>query len=439
MVDTEPEDAFTLVCKAIRNGGAVIWAGAGLSAYAGYPVGTAFARVLADEIREFQSTESLILPDVAERYEVVKGRDALLDRINDVFGKEPTDIETHRKLSLIKRIPFIVTTNYDRLFETAYGDGIISIVSEQELSKTKDQGWGDRKPLLYKLHGDVDHPDQLVITRTDYKRFEKESFLWKRISTLPVEYPIIFVGYSLNDENTRSLLDNILERLGPREQPYIIITKKADTDDQKWYQKHNVIWIEKDAVEAIKKIYDNVTQYSFLDSQEDPIRMTLSRPLFNDRKIEFPYKVDGTGIVTGWTTRVTDPTNTNPIKMNLHFTANEQSPDLIQLYNLLTGRSFDSVRLERSVCQVKLDLEANGILLTDPEGPPCDWIQFKPHTMEEKEVDLQIGPTRQRLSNIPFKRFYSQTNGKIAFDMPGFDLEVTADRETGTGEIRLSS
>lgn len=437
MVDTEPEDAFTLVCKAIRNGGAVIWAGAGLSAYAGYPVGTAFARILADEIGEFQSTETLILPDVAERYEVVKGRDALLDKISEVFGKEPTSVETHRKLSLIKRIPFIVTTNYDRLFETAYGDGIISIVSEQELSKTKDQGWGDRKPLLYKLHGDVDHPDQLVITRTDYKRFEKESFLWKRISTLPVEYPIIFIGYSLNDENTRSLLDNIFERLGPREQPYIIITKKAETDDQEWYQKHNVIWIEKDAVEAIKEIFDNVTQHSFLDSQEDPIRMTLSRPLFNDRKIEFLYKVDGTGIVTGWTTRVTDPTNTDPIKMNLHFSANEQSPDLIQLYNLLTGRSFDSVRLERSVCPVKLDLEANGILLADPEAPPSDWIQFKPNTMEEKEVDLQIGPTRQRLSKIPFKRFYSQTNGKIAFEMPSFDLEVTPDRETGMGEIEL--
>jgi hypothetical protein len=421
MVDTESEDDFKLVCEAIREGKAVLWAGAGLSAYAGYPVGTAFARVLTDEMGEFQSTEPLILPDVAERYEVVKGRDALLDKISEVFGKEPTDIETHRKLSLIKRIPFIVTMNYDRLFEAAYGDGIISIVSEQELSKTKDQGWGDRKPLLYKLHGDVDHPDQLVITRTDYKRFERESFLWKRISTLPVEYPIIFVGYSLNDENTRSLLDNILERLGPREQPYIIITKKADTDDQKWYQKHNVIWIEKDAVEAVREITDYVTCYSFVDSHGDIARMASSAALLKERNLDIPLTVEN-GRIRTLSVRPVDPDIPLTSNGGLHISAPKGSLHFKKLDDILYGRTFDPVVICEPDCIIKMDAEANGVFLIDPDDPFFDYLLLIPDPDEEKEVDLQIGSEQNRIPNVSLKRFVSDTNGRVVFTTPWFDL-----------------
>ena len=436
MVDTEPEDAFTLVCKAIRNGGAMIWAGAGLSAYAGYPVGTAFARILADEIGEFQSTEPLILPDVAERYEVVKGRDALLDRINDVFGKEPTDIETHRKLSLIKRIPFIVTTNYDRLFEAAYGDGIISIISEQELSKTKEQGWGDRKPLLYKLHGDVDHPDQLVITRTDYKRFEKESFLWKRISTLPVEYPIIFVGYSLNDENTRSLLDNIFERLGPREQPYIIITKKTETDDQEWYQKHNVIWIEKDAVVAIKEITDYVTCCSFVDSHGDIARMASSAVLLKERNLDVPMTIEN-GTIRTLSVRPVDPTIPLTIKVDLHISTAGGSPYLKRLDDLQHGRTFDPVEIGGPECVVKMNSEANGVFLIDPNGPPLDNLIITPHPDDETEVDLQIKTGSERISNVWMKRFCSSTNARIILATPLFEIMIDDDKATQSRNLTL--
>jgi hypothetical protein len=421
MVDTEPEDAFTLVCQAIRNGEAVIWAGAGLSAYAGYPVGTAFARILADEIGEFQSMEPLILPDVAERYEVVMGRDALLNKIREVFGKEPTSVETHRKLSLIKRIPFIITTNYDRLFETAYGDGIISIVSEQELSKTKDQGWGDRKPLLYKLHGDVDHPDQLVITRTDYKRFEKESFLWKRISTLPVEYPIIFIGYSLNDENTRSLLDNIFERLGPREQPYIIITKKAETDDPEWYQKHNVIWIEKDAVEAIKEIIETVTRYSIIDSHGDIARMALIVALLKERNLDVQIIIENGNIHTR-SIRSVDPDIPLRINGGLHISAPKGSSHLKKLDDIRYGRTFDPVVIYEPDCIIKMDAEANGVFLVDPDDPFFDFLLLIPYPNEEKEIDLQIGSEQNRIPNVLQKRFVSDTNGRVVFTTPWFDL-----------------
>jgi len=421
MVDTESEDAFKLVCEAFRRGEAVLWAGAGLSVYAGYPVGTAFARVLADEIGEFQSTEPLILPDVAERYEVVKGRHALLNKISEVFGKKPTDIETHRLLSLIKRIPCIVTTNYDCLFEAAYGDGIISIVSEQELSKTSDHGWGDRKPLLYKLHGDVNHLGEIVITHKDYDRFEKESFLWKRISTLPVEYPIIFIGYSLNDENTRSLLDNIFERLGPREQPYIIITKKAETDDQEWYQKHNVIWIEKDAVEAIREITDYVTCSSIIDSHGDIARTASSAPLLKERNLDVPMTIEN-GTIRTRSVRPVDPSIPLTINVDLHISTAGGSPYLKRLDDLQHGRTFDPVEIGGPECVVKMNSEVNGVFLIDPDDPFFDSVLIIPCPDEKKRIDLQTGSDQNRIPNVLLKRFVSDTNGRAVFTTPWFDL-----------------
>lgn len=435
MVVTESEDAFTLVCKSIRNGEAVIWAGAGFSAYAGYPAGTEFARVLAEEIGEFQSTEPLILPDVAERYETIKGRDALLNRIDEFFGKEPLNVETHQKLSLIKHIPFIVTTNYDRLFEAAYGDGIISIASEQELLKTQGHRFGDCRQIVYKPHGDVDHLDKIVITRKDYKQFDRNSFLWKRISVLLAEYSLIFIGYSLNDKNTRSLLDNIFKRLGPRDRPYIIITKKAEAGDQKWYKKRNVRWIEKDAVEAITEISDYVARYSFIDSHNDPAKMMSRKALFKSRNICFDTTESKNKQVISL--RPVDPSHPLTIQGSLQFAAAMDAPELKDFDDVMHHRKSDPVELCGPTCKVRLFNEVNGILLIDPDSPYFDSVTLYPQPEEEMEVDLQLRDGSVRMPNVLLQRHKSDTNPRMVFTTPKFTMIIDLIMANRSGTFKL--
>lgn len=60
---------------------------------------------------------------------------------------------------------------------------------------------------LYKIHGSCLTPSSIVITKEDYKLFQKNSILIsaKIISGL-ITSPIIFLGYSLTDENVRSII-----------------------------------------------------------------------------------------------------------------------------------------------------------------------------------------------------------------------------------------
>ena len=102
----------------------------------------------------------------------------------------------------------IVTTNYDQLIEKVLpdyqpvlGDGLIS---------APFASIGE----IYKIHGSVDKPSSLILTDPDYKRFGlKRKYLTAKLLTFFVEHPIVFVGYSVEDENIRRILEDLDEAL----------------------------------------------------------------------------------------------------------------------------------------------------------------------------------------------------------------------------------
>lgn len=439
MADTESDDAFKLVCKAVRNEQVVFWAGAGFSAYADYPAGKAFAKMLADELGETPPDDELILPDIAERYEEARGRDELLARIGEVFGKEPTSIEAHRLLSRIKGIPYIVTTNYDRLFEIAFGDAIIPIASEQELPKAKGRGRGDHQTILYKLHGDVDHLDEAIITRTDYDRFDEqinngaESLLWTRIRPIPAEHPIIFVGYSLDDPNTRAVLDRVLERLGPRETPYYIITLHKPEEGIEWYDKHNVKWIEKDAVEAIREIVDHVTHFSLYDAGDDSSQVNSCVPVLQERNVSVVTMVRD-GKVIDWSFSPIDPTQPIAIRWVEFEPAAVEGQTGSNFYDFVSLDSFDPqhITLTRTL------IEMNGILWAPPTPsiPQPINITLTRRPDEEFVVDLQVG-ANHRIPGVLAKRYRADNKGRVILSTKQFELTINVEKNKRSGDFTL--
>ena len=107
----------------------------------------------------------------------------------------------------LSKTKIILTTNYDEMIENAYN----SVVSSHPIDTYIGQEGFLRENIgyaeLYKIHGSSSRPNSIVITEKDYELFKKNSVLIsaKIISGL-ISSPIIFLGYSLTDENVRSII-----------------------------------------------------------------------------------------------------------------------------------------------------------------------------------------------------------------------------------------
>lgn len=115
------------------------------------------------------------------------------------------------KLSAIseKSIAGVITTNYDTFLEEHF-QGFCKYVGQSELIFSSIQGVAE----IYKIHGSIEKPDSIVINEDDYVSFqEKSAYLAAKLMTIFMEYPIVFLGYSIGDSNIQGIIKSIVNCL----------------------------------------------------------------------------------------------------------------------------------------------------------------------------------------------------------------------------------
>lgn len=129
----------------------------------------------------------------------------VIDNIRPQCG---TSLKAHRALASV-RPHTVITTNYDDLYESAWrevGRRLEKVVSPKQLPRIPQD-----MPRLIKVHGDLEAPSEIVLTRDDYRRWQREAGgLRSRIVATLQENTCIFVGYGVGDENLHEIL-NIIE------------------------------------------------------------------------------------------------------------------------------------------------------------------------------------------------------------------------------------
>lgn len=120
--------------------------------------------------------------------------------------------EVKKLLNISKNnISGVITTNYDCFFENTFED-YKAFIGQDELVFSQLQGIAE----IYKIHGSVKSPASIVINKNDYQSFrEKGKYLAAKLMTIFMEYPIIFIGYSISDPDIQEILENIVECLPP--------------------------------------------------------------------------------------------------------------------------------------------------------------------------------------------------------------------------------
>ena len=141
------------------------------------------------------------------------------------------EIESLRRVSK-RNIASIITTNYDTFFEDNIEE-YKTFIGQDELIFSNIQGIGE----IYKIHGSVTRPETIVINEDDYKKFDaKGQYLASKLLTLFMEYPIIFMGYSISDINIQKILNNIVmcmpdEKLSELKNRFIFIEYDTNISD----------------------------------------------------------------------------------------------------------------------------------------------------------------------------------------------------------------
>ena len=128
-----------------------------------------------------------------------------------------------------------ITTNYDTFIEDI-ATGYKTYNSQEELIFSPIQEMAE----IFKIHGSVTDPASIVITAEDYQEFnDKCAYLAAKLLTIFMEYPIIFIGYSITDNDIQKILSAIVACLSKKnvdklQNRFIFVKRNAAiTDDIK--------------------------------------------------------------------------------------------------------------------------------------------------------------------------------------------------------------
>jgi hypothetical protein len=165
-------------------------------------------------------------------------------------------IENESEIELLKKIHphSIITTNYDRFLEQIFPN--YTPIIGQCILYANHSSIGE----IFKIHGCASDPKSIVITRDDYESFlKKKKYLSAKMLAFFAEHPLIFIGYSAEDPNIRSILSDIDEILSENGEliPNIYILEWSSKEITDYPRRERLIPVSENKSIRIKSIVAN--------------------------------------------------------------------------------------------------------------------------------------------------------------------------------------
>jgi hypothetical protein len=189
--------------KALEEGYAALFAGAGLSRPSGF-VGW-----------------KDLLGDIAIELDLDVDRESGIGE----FARDAKLTENHRLIAVLP-IKTVWTTNYDQLLEHAYqeiGKRPDVKIKQEDLAVTIP----NRDVTIYKLHGDFSQPQNVVLTKEDYETYNEHRALFsEKLKGDLIEKTFLFLGFSFTDPIIDVILGRIRALLGQNQREHYFIMRR---------------------------------------------------------------------------------------------------------------------------------------------------------------------------------------------------------------------
>lgn len=249
------------IFELIREEDMVLFVGAGFSMYAGYPSGGKLAEYIYNKLSEGEKKDINFTYDLSSLTEEIyylknQNNNFISKCIKDVFSTPPTNNTTHLLLGKIPQFKNIITTNYDSLIED-------NNTGLEVIRESKDIPLADvHKPKLYKIHGDLNSLDKLILKKSDYENYfiknNEQTVFWNEIKSVLAKYHILFIGYSLEDSNIKTIIDKIYNELKDTKKEAFFISPDLKKAKRSYLNSKGIKYIKSTGEEFINELTEDL-------------------------------------------------------------------------------------------------------------------------------------------------------------------------------------
>eukprot|EP00574_Skeletonema_japonicum_P006793 CAMPEP_0201717054 /NCGR_PEP_ID=MMETSP0593-20130828/2895_1 /ASSEMBLY_ACC=CAM_ASM_000672 /TAXON_ID=267983 /ORGANISM="Skeletonema japonicum, Strain CCMP2506" /LENGTH=443 /DNA_ID=CAMNT_0048207019 /DNA_START=41 /DNA_END=1372 /DNA_ORIENTATION=- len=103
-----------------------------------------------------------------------------------------------------------ITTNYDDLYEAAAASSNVHVPTLPWQSREMIKSNHNERNSLLKLHGCINHPNSIILSRGDYMRYPDTSqALRGRLHGIFLTTNVLFCGFSMTDDNVHKVIDDM--------------------------------------------------------------------------------------------------------------------------------------------------------------------------------------------------------------------------------------
>lgn len=239
--------------RIVATPGTVLFIGSGISIWSGLPSWKSLILNLIDFLDE-NKLDSKAIKKALENNDLISAASyGKMNLSNEQFKdfitkscKYPAVLphEVYEKIIALG-ITYYITTNYDNLIELSLAkwdsSKKYSIINNKQQLKIADIIQSQANNILFKIHGDVNEPESIILGKEDYRKFQPEgelSYVLESLKILMLTRPVIYLGFGLKDPDFLFLRDSIFNTFKNSNIGHYAIMPDILLDEVRFYKEN---------------------------------------------------------------------------------------------------------------------------------------------------------------------------------------------------------